>query len=59
MKAIMGLLLLDFLLKPLALWLCGVEDWWLATLKSWALCGGFAALVGVTVVLYARWCDGK
>lgn len=59
MKGMLGLLLLDGLLKPLLLWLCGVEDWWLVTLKAWGLTGGFALLVVVVAVLYARWWDGK
>jgi len=59
MEFVLGLVALDLLLKPLGLWLCGIEDWWLVTLKAWGLTGGFALLVVVVAVLYARWWDGK
>ena len=59
-KIVLGVFLLDLLLKPPVLLLLGSGAGWVgAVLRTLLLAEGFAALVVVVAVLYALWCDDK
>lgn len=59
-KIVLGVFLLDLLLKPPVLLLLGSGIGWVgAVLRTLLLAEGFAALVVVVTVLYALWCDDK
>ena len=59
-KIVLGVFLLDLLLKPPVLLLLGYGTGWVgAVLRTLLLAEGFAALVVVVTVLYALWCDDK
>lgn len=58
-KIVLGVFLLDLLLKPPVLLLGSGTGWVGAVLRTLLLAEGFAALVVVVTVLYALWCDDK